>query len=492
MPPPSALTELSHSSISTKGLTYSNFVQHGNSPSPAEKTKPLNGPGLLHRSLLNKPIEVLSASGSYLTLLCGRQILDGCAGAAVAVIGHGHPQAQKAMLDQMSMVSYVHTMSYTTQSAERLANFMVEKGRPFGLSKAYFVGSGSEAMDSAMKMARQFFFEKGEKQRTRFVSRRQGYHGNTIGAMSISSNISRKLPYEGAVLLHNVSFVNSTSSYRGQRPDESAENFAKRLVMELDCEFQQLGPDTVIAFVAETVVGATSGCTLAPIGYFEGVRKLCDKYGILLILDEVMSGTGRTGTYFAFEQERGDIVPDIVTVGKGVGGGYTPIGGMLIHEKVVDVLRMGSGSFNHGHTYQAHPSSCATAFAVQMVMEEENLVKQCAKMGILFEQLLRDSFGDCKYVGDIRGRGLFWALEFVRDRDSKESFNPALDFGGQVQRKAFDLGLAVYPGKGTVDGYTGDHVLLAPPLNVHEEDLKRLVYLLKEAYILVEFSVLIS
>ncbi|KAI5460282.1 pyridoxal phosphate-dependent transferase [Mariannaea sp. PMI_226] len=445
---------------------------------------------LLHRSLVHKPLEIVSASGSYLTLSSGRHILDGCAGAAVAVIGHGHPRPRQAVLEQMDTVSYVHTMAYTTGSSERLADFVVGKGRPFGLTKAYFVSSGSEAMDSAMKFARQYFVEKGETGRVRFVSRRQAYHGNTIGAMSVSSNLARKIPYQGVLTLDNaVSFVSPANAYRGQRDGEEAHEYAERLVAEVEGEFQRVGPETVIAFIAEPVVGATSGCTPAPPGYFRGIRRLCDKYGVLLLLDEVMCGSGRTGTYFAFEQEEGGVVPDLVTVGKGIGGGYGPIAGMLLHSKVVEVLRRGSASFNHGHTYQAHPVSCAAALAVQQVMEEDGLVQRCADLGRVLEKLLRASFAGSRYVGDIRGRGLFWALELVRDKETKEPFAPHVGVAEKLQGKALDLGLAVYPGKGTVDGHAGDHVLLAPPLNISEDDLRKAVDLLKEAYDAIEMDI---
>jgi adenosylmethionine-8-amino-7-oxononanoate aminotransferase len=272
------------------------------------------------------------------------------------------------------------------------------------------------------------------------------------------------------------------------RAGEGQKEYSERLVQELDDEFQRIGPQTVTAFIAETVVGATSGCVSAPPGYFEGVRRVCDKYGILLILDEVMCGAGRTGTYFAFEQE-GNVAPDIVTVGKGVGGGYVPIAGMLVHGKVVEVLRGGSASFVHGQTYQAHPLSCAAALAVQEVIDDEELVQRCARLGRVLGEMLRDKFGGCKFVGDVRGRGLFWALEFVGDRESKMPFEASLDFAGRIQQKALDLGLAVYPGKGTADGCVGDHVLVAPPLNIEEEDLTKMVELLKEAYDAVEISV---
>ena len=266
----------------------------------------------------------------------------------MAIIGHGSKEVQAAVMEQMSAVSYAHTMAFTTGSAEDLADLLLE-GRPYGLCKAYFVCSGSEAMDSALKLARQYHVENGQPGRTRLVARRQAYHGNTIGAMSVGSNVARKAPYEGALLLDNVSHVSPAYAYRGQPDGETEEAYAERLVDELDAEFRSLGPDTVMAFIAEPVGGATAGCITAPRGYFEGVRRLCDKHGILLILDEVMCGSGRTGTYFAFAQE-GDVRPDLLTLGKGLGGGYAPIAGVLAHERVIDVLRRGSGTFVHGRT----------------------------------------------------------------------------------------------------------------------------------------------
>jgi adenosylmethionine-8-amino-7-oxononanoate aminotransferase len=409
-----------------------------------------------------------------------QRILDGCAGAAVAVIGHGSQIVADAMVEQSRKVSYVHTLAYTTSAAEDLADLLLE-GNPFGFSKAYFVGSGSEATDSAIKLARQYFFEKGQTQRTKFVSRQQAYHGNTVAAMSLSSNMARRVPYENAITLPGVSFVSAANAYRGQLDGETEDQYATGLVDELDQHFQSLGSDTVAAFVAETVVGATAGCLTAPRGYFSGVRRLCDKYGILLILDEVMCGTGRTGTYFAFEQEGKDVVPDIVTIGKGLGGGYAPIAGIMIRKGIVDSLRRGSASFNHGHTYQAHPMSCAVALAVQKVIRDEDLVKSCAAKGRVLESMLHEAFAHHEYVGEIRGRGLFWGIEFVADRGTKKPFASSLDVGPKIQQKAFDLGLAVYPGRGTVDGWVGDHILLAPPLVIELDELISLVNILKEA-----------
>jgi adenosylmethionine-8-amino-7-oxononanoate aminotransferase len=454
-----------------------------NDPKPLVQRKSRE-PSLLHRSLNSRPHVVKSASSCYLFLEDGRRILDGCAGAAVAVIGHGSQVVADAMVEQSRKVSYVHTLAYTTSAAEDLADLLLE-GNPFGFSKAFFVGSGSEATDSAIKLSRQYFFEKGQTQKTKFVSRQQAYHGNTVAAMSLSSNMARRIPYENAIMLPEVSFVSAANAYRGQKSCETEDQYAARLIAELDQHFQSLGPDTVAAFIAETVVGATAGCLVAPRGYFSGVRRVCDRYGILLILDEVMCGTGRTGTYFAFEQEGDDVAPDIVTIGKGLGGGYAPIAGMLIGKRIVDSLRQGSASFNHGHTYQAHPMSCAAALAVQRVIRDEDLVRSCAAKGRVLAGLLHEAFAHHEHVGEIRGRGLFWGIEFVEDRKTKKPFKSSLDVGSKIQQKAFDLGLAVYPGRGTVDGWTGDHVLLAPPLVIQLDELSSMVNILRKAVVAV-------
>ncbi|KAG4413318.1 hypothetical protein IFR04_013543 [Cadophora malorum] len=445
---------------------------------------------LLHRSLLTRPHTVEFASGSYLFLANGRKILDGCGGAAVSIIGHGNSEVTSAVLTQMQKVSYVHTATYTTSSAEDLAHFLLHDPTStfeHHLEKAYFVGSGSEANDSAMKLARQYFVEKGELDRTIFVARRQGYHGSTVGAMSISANVARKVQFEGVLTLPNVVHVAPAYAYQYKLDSETEVEYSERLVRELDEEFQRLGPENVIAFFAETVVGATTGCVTAPPGYFAGVRKVCDKYGILFILDEVMCGMGRTGTTFAFEQE--DVVPDIVSIGKGLGGGYAPIAGVLVGKKVVDVLRAGTAAFNHGHTYQAHPVSCAAALAVQTIVRREKLVDQCRESGKLLERMLRARLESKKYVGDIRGRGLFWGVEFVKNKEIRVPFPKVVAFGHRLQQKIFDLGVAVYPGTGTVDGVKGDHILISPPFNVSADELELIVDALARAYVSTEKEV---
>ncbi|KIW15239.1 hypothetical protein PV08_05284 [Exophiala spinifera] len=453
-------------------------------PAPLEDDE---SPALLHRSLRLRPYNVSSAKGIYITLKDGRRVMDGSAGAAVACIGRGNDEVAAAVAAQLQTgVSYLNSVAFTTDAAEELAHFLIDGphgGGRFGFERAYFVSSGSEANDAALKLARQYFFEKdgAETLRTRYVARRQAFHGTTVGGMNVSSFVARKVPFAN-FQLQNVSWVTPAYQYQysNWQQGETEDEFAARLVVELDEHFQSLGPETVIAFIAEPLVGATSGCTPAPRGYFKGVREVCDKYGIVLILDEVMCGMGRTGTLFAFEQE--SIVPDIITIGKGLGGGYLPVAGVLVHKKIIDVLRKGTSSFNHGHTYQAHPVGCAATIAVQKIVRREKFVENVARLGKWLHPLLLETFSSLKYVGNIRGRGLFWGIEFVQNKATREPFPSSLGFGLRYQATCFELGLAVYPGTGTVDGKMGDHCILSPPYNVTEEELRKMVQIMKQAY----------
>ncbi|KAK0103337.1 hypothetical protein ONS95_005363 [Cadophora gregata] len=440
---------------------------------------------VLHNTLLSQPPTITSALGSFLTLSTGQRVLDGCTGAAVASIGHGHSEVHAAMLEQMSKLSYVHTVAFTTDVAESLADMLLE-GNPYGLCRAFFVSSGSEATDSALKLARQYHVENNQPERKHVVARRRAFHGNTIGALSVGSHVARRAPYEDALLLGNVSYVSPTYAYRDQSSEETEEEYSARLVEELDNEFRSVGPERIMAFISEPVGGATAGCLTAPKGYYQGVRRLCDEYGILLILDEVMCGTGRTGTFFAFEQEGEGVYPDLLTLGKGLGGGYAPIASVLAHEKVIDVLQRGSGVFIHSHTYQAHGLSCAAALAVQTIIRRDDLVARVATKGRWLETALKSSFSKSRFVGDIRGKGLFWALEFVTCKFTKTPFRPELRFTQRMVDGALRRGLSVYPGAGTIDGIRGDHIIIAPAYNASDKVLEDLVRLLKETYEAVE------
>ncbi|KAI1323798.1 PLP-dependent transferase [Xylariaceae sp. FL0255] len=445
---------------------------------------------VLHNTVNSQPPTVSSTLGSYMILSSGQRILDGCTGAAVGSIGHGNAEVAAAVAAQMSTVCYTHTVSFTTAAAEELASLLLS-GAPHGLSRAYFVGSGSEATDSALKLARQYFVETGQPARRRIVARHRSFHGNTIGALSVGAHIARRAPYEGALLLAGdvVSHVSPTYAYRGQREGETEAAYAARLVGELDAHFLALGPDTVMAFIAEPVGGATAGCLVAPTGYYQGVRRLCDKYGILLILDEVMCGMGRTGTFFAFEQEGDGVHPDLLTMGKGLGGGYAPIAAVLAHRRIIEGLQRGTGLFNHSHTYQAHGVGCAAALAVQKIIHRDGLVECVRVRGAWLEGHLRKSLGGRAYVGDIRGRGLFWGVEFVCDKTTKATFDPAIRFTHRMVEEALRRGLAVYPGAGTVDGVHGDHIIVAPPYNITEAELEELMGLLVGTYDAVEAEV---
>ncbi len=417
---------------------------------------------LVHRSLRQDPPVATRGEGIFLYDQDGRAIIDGSGGAAVACLGHGHPKVIAAIKAQLDSLAYAHTALFSCGSAEALADVLVGHA-PGGLTHAYFCSSGSEGNEAAIKLARQYFLEIGQPRRTRFIARRQSYHGNTLGALSAGGNAMRRAPYE-PLLSPAFSHVSPCYAYRDRADDESDAQYVARLLAELEAEFQRLGPDTVIGFMAETVVGATLGCATALPGYFEGVRAICDRHGALLILDEVMSGMGRCGAMHTWEQE--GISPDIQIIAKGLGGGYQPIGGILVHGRVIEGLAAGSGAFMHGHTYQAHPVACAAALAVQQVIAEEHLLDNVQAMGALLEQRLVERFGNHRHIGDIRGRGLFWAVEFVTDRATKQVFDPAQKLNERVKREAFDRGLACYPMGGTIDGRQGDHAILAPPYTV--------------------------
>jgi adenosylmethionine-8-amino-7-oxononanoate aminotransferase len=426
---------------------------------------------VLHRSLRETPPLAIGGHGVWLIDAEGREVLDGSGGAAVSCLGHQHPRVLEAMAQQAGKLTYTHSSFFTSEPAEALADELVGH-EPGGLGYAYIVSGGSEAIEAALKMARQYFLEVGQPQRSRFIARRQSYHGNTLGALAAGGNAWRREPYK-PLLADAFSHVTPAFAYHEKRADETDDGFVRRLITELEAEFQRLGPETVAAFVAEPVVGATAGCVPAPEGYFRAVREVCDRHGALLILDEVMCGMGRTGTLHAWEQE--GIAPDIQAIAKGLGGGYQPIGATLASTRVVDAIRDGSGAFQHGHTYLGHPMACAAALAVQQVIRQDGLLDRVRQMGDLLEQRLTERFGNHHHVGDMRGRGLFRAVEIVSDRASKTAFDPALKVHARIKRAALERGLACYPAGGTVDGVRGDHVLLAPPYIVSAQEIDMIV-----------------
>ena len=425
---------------------------------------------ILHRSLRGTLPLAVGGRGILISDAAGREYLDASGGAAVSCLGHGHPDVMRAMHEQIDRIAYAHTSFFSTVVAEELADHLIAHAPP-GISHTYLVSGGSEAIEAALKLARQYFVEIGEPQRRHFIARRQSYHGNTLGALAVGGNEWRRRQF--APLLIDVAHVAPCYEYRDRRADETAEAYGARLVRELEDTIARLGGENVIAFVAETVGGATAGA-LAPVpGYFRRIRDLCNAHGILLIADEVMCGMGRTGTLHAVEQE--GIAPDLMAIAKGLGGGYQPIGAVLVGEKIISALTQGSGFFQHGHTYIGHPVACAAALAVQKVIQRDDLLASVQRQGRGLRERLHRAFEKHPHVGDIRGRGLFMALEFVADRASKEPFDPALRVHARIKAEAMARGLMVYPMGGTIDGRYGDHVLLAPPFIVTDNELDEIV-----------------
>jgi hypothetical protein len=422
---------------------------------------------IFHRAPRQKLPTVVEGRGIELIDSTGKRYLDASGGAAVSCLGHSHPQVVRAIQQQLDHIAYAHTSFFTNEPAEQLATTLAQAA-PGDLNHVFFVSSGSEAIEASLKLARQFFVERGETQRRHFIARRQSYHGNTLGALAIGGNAGRREPF--LPLLVAAHHVSPCYAYREQGMQENDAQYAQRLAAELEAKLIEVGPDTVAAFVAETVVGATAGA-LAPVGdYLKQVRAVCDRYGILLILDEVMSGMGRTGHLFACDED--GVAPDIIAIAKGLGAGYQPIGAMIASTRIYDTIVGGSGFFQHGHTYVAHVAACAGALAVQRVIQEEHLLDNVKKRGEQLRQLLREKFSDHPHVGDVRGRGLFVGVEFVQDRSSKAAFDPRLKVYAQLKVSGMQHGLLTYPSGGTIDGVRGDHVLLAPPFICTETDIE--------------------
>ena len=417
-----------------------------------------------------RPPRAARGDGAYIIDDSGKRYLDGSGGAAVSCLGHSDPDVTKAIKDQADRIAFAHTGFFTSEPAERLADRLIAHA-PEGIERVYFVSGGSEAVEAALKLARQYFLETAEATRTRFIARKQSYHGNTLGALGTGGNMWRREPF--APLMVETSHIAPCYAYRGQQEGETPEAYGLRVADELEAELQRVGPETVIAFVAEPVVGATLGAVPAVPGYFKRIREICDRHGILLILDEVMCGMARTGTLFACEQD--GVRPDIVTIAKGLGAGYQPIGAMLCSGAIYAAIEGGSGFFQHGHTYIGHPVACAAADAVVSKLTDGGMTDRAARMGAVLNEALHDRFGQHSHIGDIRGRGMFRGLEIVADRETKAPFDPARGINKRLKAAAFNAGLICYPMGGTIDGRHGDHVLLAPPFILTGDQVGELV-----------------
>ena len=431
---------------------------------------------ILHRQIGHPYPTATTARGVMIRDSVGKEYIDASGGAAVSCLGHSHPDVLSAMHQQLDQLAYAHTSFFTSQAAEELADELIAHA-PEGLSRVFYVSGGSEAVEAALKLARQYFVEHGQPQRRFIIARRQSYHGVTLGALAVGGREWQRKQF--GPLLIETHHVSPAYEYRGKRADETVQAYGARLAEEFERKIDELGGKNVIAFVAETVVGATLGAVPAMPGYFKRVREICDRHGILLILDEVMCGMGRTGTLHACEQE--GISPDIIAIAKGLGGGYAPIGALLIEEKIFNTLAEGSGAFLHSHTYMGHPLACAAALAVQRVIRRDKLLENVRRQGDYLSRRLKERFGNHPFVGDLRGRGLFQGIEIVSDRGTKAPFDPSCKLHARIKHQALTRGLMIYPMGGTVDGTRGDHVLLAPPFIIDNGTIDAIVERLGDA-----------
>jgi adenosylmethionine-8-amino-7-oxononanoate aminotransferase len=446
------------------------FIPHVQGPSKPPTDLEFVVTHILHRAANGIMPVAVGGRGVELFDRDGKAYIDASGGAAVSCLGHGHPDVLAALHRQLDALAYAHTGFFTTDVAEKLADRLIEDA-PAGLDHVYLVSGGSEAVEAALKMARQYFVEKGETQRRHIIARRQSYHGNTLGALATGGNEWRRAQFQP--LLIETHHIDPCYAYRFQQDGESDEAYAARAAQALEDKILALGLDQVIAFVAETVVGATAGAVPPVADYFKRIRAICDRYGVLLILDEVMCGMGRTGTLHACEQD--GIAPDLMTIAKGLGGGYQPIGAVLLGARIFEAFADGSGFFQHGHTYMGHPMAAAAGLAVQEVIRRDNLLANVRAMGAYLQRRLEERFANNPHVGDIRGRGLFRGVELVADRATKEPFDPRHKLHARVKGQAMARGLMVYPMGGAIDGIRGDHILLAPPFIVSQGHVDAIV-----------------
>lgn len=433
---------------------------------------------VLHRDLRTTLPEAVRGEGSYIFDKTGKRYLDASGGPAVSCLGHSHAKVIAAVQKQVAEMAYAYTLFFTSEPMERLADRLVENA-PKDMDRAFFCSGGAEAVEGAIKLARQYFLEIGQPSRKLYIARDRSYHGNTVGTLSLGTDAARRAAYEA--MLMPVEHIAPCYEYRHRRADESAESYGLRAAEELETTIQRLGPQNVAAFICEPVVGATLGCVPPTPGYLKRIREICDRHGILLIFDEVMCGMGRTGYMYACNED--GVAPDILTMAKGLGAGYAPIGGFLVARKIREAIERGSGALKHGHTYAGHTLACATALAVQDAIAEEGLLENVQRRGASLRRRLEETFGQHPHVGDIRGRGLFLGMELVADRETKRPFDPSRKTWLKLRQAAMEQGLICYPSGGCIDGTKGDHVVLAPPYNVTEVQLDEAVEKLGKAMV---------
>lgn len=434
---------------------------------PAGKSR--MGNHVFHRHTKTDYPVAVKGDGCYIIDSEGKRYLDGSSGAAVSCLGHSNKEVREAIIAQVNSLAFAHTGFFTNEPMEELADFLTSRA-PAGLDRVYFVSGGSEAVEGAIKLSRQYFLEIGKPSKSKIIARWQSYHGNTLGALSAGGNKWRRAQFEP--LLVDMRHISPCYEYRGKKEGETTESYGLRVANELEEMILKLGAENVAAFIAEPVVGATMGCVPAVPGYLKRIREICTKYEVLLILDEVMCGMGRTGTLFSCEHD--GVTADMITIAKGLGAGYQPIGAIMISGKIFEAVQKGSGFFQHGHTYMGHATACAAALAAQEFIEREDLLANVKKQGAALEKALKENFSSHPNVGDIRGRGLFWGVEFVKNKATKETFDPAEKVNVKIKSAAMEAGLMCYPMGGTIDGQSGDHAMFSPPFIITSSQLEEI------------------
>lgn len=429
---------------------------------------------VFHRSLQHAYPTAVGGEGIYVIDSHGKRYIDACGGAAVSCLGYNYALLKDAIKAQLDTLPFVHSSFFTTDVLETAAAEMIADTNN-KMARVYFVSGGSEAIEAAIKMARQYFVDKGQSKKRYFIARKQSYHGNTLGALSLGGNEARKAPYKD--ILIDANHISACYEYRERLDDETLADYGLRAANELETTILRLGAENVAAFVAETVVGATAGCVPPAPTYFKRIREICDQYDVLLILDEVMCGMGRTGTLHAYEQD--GILPDIQAVAKGIAASYQPLGAVLMRQHIVDTIAEGAGFFQHGHTYISHASAVAAGLATQRIIKSENLLDNIIKQGDYLTQLLNEQLAKHpdvgQFIGDIRGRGLFRGIEIVTDKASKKVHDPTLPIAANIRQTAMANGLMCYPLAGTIDGVHGNHILLAPAYIVQPHEIEEIV-----------------
>jgi len=412
--------------------------------------------------------------GVYIYDQSGKRYLDGAGGAVVVSIGHGVPEIRDAIVNQAGKIAFTHGSQFTSKAAIDLAERIVALSPP-PLNRVYFLSGGSEAVETTIKLARQYQVDRGQPLKYKVISRWTSYHGNTLGALALSGHTGRRRYYQP--LIQHTPHIIPCYCYRcpcgldeKHCACECADDLEKTILYE--------GPDSVSAFIAEPVVGATAGAVVPKDGYFQRIREICDRYDVLLIADEVMTGIGRTGRNFALDHWQ--VVPDMIACAKGLASGYAPVFCVVTNDRIHDAIKNGHGAFVHGHTYSQNPLSCATALAVLEYMEAHGLTARSARMGLYLLEKLQTLYRH-EIVGDVRGLGLFAGVEFVRNRETKEPFDVRLKVNARIGQRAFEKGLITYPGGGGADGIRGDHSLLAPPFTITEAQIDEMVAILDEA-----------